>query len=315
MRAGMFVGDSSMGSSCTVDELEAEFRWADEAGLDSVWLPHIPWSLDSMSAAAIGGRVTTRLEIGTAVLPMYARHPLSCAQEALTVNAACSGRFSLGIGTSHAVVGQKWYGQPHERMIDYAREYVGLLAAAMAAPGSFGYEGEIFRTESLLMIPGATAPTVLLAALSPLMLRLAGEQAAGTITWMADARALADHVVPRIRDAAQRADRPEPRILGGLPICICDDEAEGLARAEHVYRHYAHIPSYAAMLERGDARTPGAACLVGPESIVSDRLARLEAAGMTDLCAMVFGVDDGPRGAETIDRTRRFLVEIARGAT
>lgn len=313
MKIGMFVGDSAVGSACTIDELEADFRWAEESGLDSVWLPHIPWSLDSLSAAALGGRVTERIEIGTAVLPMYARHPLSCAQEALTVNAACGGRFALGLGTSHAVVGQKWYGQPHVGMARYAREYVELMHTAMAAPGPFRYDGEVFRTDSLLMVPNATAPTILLAALSPLMLRLAGEQTAGTITWMADPRALSEHVVPRITDAASRAGRPAPRVLGGLPICVCDDADEGLQRAEHVYQHYAHIPSYAKMLERGDARSPGAACLVGPEPVVAARLAELADAGMTDLCAMVFPIDSADRRDESVERTRTFLADADRG--
>jgi F420-dependent oxidoreductase-like protein len=248
------------------------------------------------------------------------------AQQALSAQAACGGRLLLGIGPSHAMVAESWYGASYAGVIHHVREYVGVLEASFAAqaeavatgggPGRLGapvrYAGERYRVESLLDVPGAGPVPIHLAALAPLMLKLAGERAAGTITWMGDERAHAEHVVPRLEAAARAAGRPMPRVIAGLPVAVCDDAAEGRATAERRYGLYRQIPTYARMLARGDARSPADVAVVGSDSAVRSRLRSYAAAGVTDLLAMVFGVgSDAAARAASCERTEALLAELA----
>ena len=325
MRIGVFIAETSPRGS-TLDEVVARARWAEEHGLATGWVPHVPWSQDALTSLAIAGRHTSRLELGTAVVPTWSRHPYGLAQQALSTQAACGGRLLLGIGPSHQVVAEGWYGASYAGVIHHVREYVGVLEAAFAAqaeansgargPGDIGapvrFAGERYRVESLLDVPGAMPVPIYLAALAPLMLRLAGERAAGTITWMGDERTHAEHVVPRLEAAARAAGRATPRVIAGLPIAVCDDADEGRAAAERRYGLYQQIPTYARMLARGDAKSPADVAVVGSEPQVAARLRSYASAGVTDLCAMVFPVGDGARArAESRRRTEECLASLA----
>jgi F420-dependent oxidoreductase-like protein len=327
MRIGMFIGDVAPGGA-TIDDLIADARWADEHGLHTGWLPHVPWSVDALTGLAVLGPHTRRIELGTAVVPTWSHHPLGLAQHALTTQAACGGRLLLGIGPSHQMVAENWYGASYAGVIHHVREYVEVLEACNAAqaaanagdrgPGGVGapvvHAGERYPVQSLLAVPGATPVPIYLAALAPLMLRLAGERAEGTITWMGDERAHGDHIVPRLEAAAKAAGRPTPRVMAGLPIAVCDDPAEGRASAARRYGTYSDIPTYARMLARGDAESPADVALVGPEDAITARLQGFESTGVTDLVAMPFdvGADDTSR-AESRRRTRDLLAHLAEG--
>src|ERR1700730_9852698 len=153
MRIGVFIGDASAHRT-TVDELLANARWAEAAGLATGWVPHIPWTLDGLVALALPGQVTSRIELGTAVMPTYTRHPLAMAQQALSAQAAAGGRVTLGIGPSHPVVIEKMYGLEYDRPIAHVREYIGVLRQAFAGSGKVVYDGELYRTDALLEVPG-----------------------------------------------------------------------------------------------------------------------------------------------------------------
>ena len=216
MRIGVFISDVS-GARTSVDELLAAARDAEERGFTTGWVPHIPWSLDGLTALALAGQVTHRIELGTAVMPTYPRHPLAMAQQAMSTQAATNGRLALGIGPSHPVVIEAMYGLEYEAPARHTREYVEVLRAAFACTGNVEYHGEIFDFSSMLEVPGASPAPILVAALAPLMLKLAGEVADGTITYWANERALTEHIVPRITRAAAAAGRPAPRVVVGLP--------------------------------------------------------------------------------------------------
>jgi len=319
MRIGIFIAETSPRGS-TLEAVVAKARWAEASGLATGWVPHVPWSHDALTSLALAGRETSRIELGTAVVPTWSRHPYGMAQQALSTQAACGGRLLLGIGPSHQMVAEGWYGASYARVIDHVREYVGVLEAAFAAqalanagergPGGIGapvrFAGERYRVESLLDVPGAAPVPIYLAALAPLMLRLAGERAAGTITWMGDERTHAEHVVPRLEAAARAVGRATPRVIAGLPVAVCDDEAAGRATAERRYGLYQQIPTYARMLARGDAKSPADVAVVGSEARVKARLRAYAAAGVSDLCAMVFPVGDG---ADARARSRRRTEE------
>jgi alkanesulfonate monooxygenase SsuD/methylene tetrahydromethanopterin reductase-like flavin-dependent oxidoreductase (luciferase family) len=150
------------------------------------------------------------------------------------------------------------------------------------------------------------APTpILLAALAPVMLRIAGERTAGTVLWMADERAIADHVVPRITKAAAEAGRPAPRVVAGVPVVLCgrDEVDAARARANQVLGHAEYSPNYERLLEHGDAREVGDLLAAGDEGDVVARLQRFRDAGATDLAVRVLPI--GPDRTARIESRRR----------
>ena len=134
MRIGVFIGEVS-GARTTVDELLAAARDAEARGFACGWVPHIPWSLDALTALALAGQVTARIELGTAVVPTYPRHPLAMAHQAMSTQAATSGRLVLGVGPSHPVVIEGMYGLPYDAPARHTREYIEVLRAAFACTG------------------------------------------------------------------------------------------------------------------------------------------------------------------------------------
>ncbi|MCF2532584.1 TIGR03564 family F420-dependent LLM class oxidoreductase [Yinghuangia soli] len=305
MRIGVFIGDVS-GGRTGIDTLLERARQAEDAGFASAWLPHMPWSLDALTGLALAGQVTSRIELGTAVVPTYPRHPVSMAQQAMTTQAATGGRLALGIGPSHPGVIEGMYGLPYERPARHVREYVEILKAAQAGGMErIAYEGELYKIGALLDVPGGSPYPVLVAALAPLMLKLAGEVADGTITYWADERAVGEHIAPRINAAAEAAGRPAPRVIVGLPVAIVDDAGEAREKAARMFAMYQEIPAYQRVLGLGDAGSPANVALIGDEKTVAARLRSYTDGGGTDLIAAPLGL--GPDRSESLARTEEFL--------
>jgi F420-dependent oxidoreductase-like protein len=276
-------------------------------------VPYVPWSLDAMVALTIAGRETSRIELGTAVVPTYPFHPQAMARGALSVNAAIGGRLTLGIGPSHPSVIEKMYGYSYERAGVHTREYVEALHSGFAGGGNIEAHGEFYDFASIFSVPDApAAPGLLIAALAPYMLRLAGERADGTILWLADEHALESYVRPRIDAAAAAAGRPAPRIVVGMPVAICDDAEEGRAQAARIFATYAQIPTYNRILERGADARPENVVLVGDEDTVRARLRRYAELGATDVLAAPFAW--GAHKETTFARTRDFLASTVSDA-
>jgi hypothetical protein len=146
------------------------------------------------------------------------------------------------------------------------------------------------------------------------MLRLAGERAAGTILWMADERAIAGHIVPKITKAAEEAGRPAPRVVAGVPVTLCRNEDVDAVRswANKALGHAEYSPNYQRLLEEGDATDVGDMCAAGDEAAVLARLRAFRDAGATDLAARVlpYGSDRTAR-IESRERTEQFLASVA----
>ena len=134
----------------------------------------------------------------------------------------CEGRLSVGLGVSHHWVIDEMLGLPYERPVPTLRAYLDVLDQALAGPGPVDVENEFFRVHNPLDITDVAPTPVLLAALGPLMLKLCGERADGTILWLADERAIESHIAPTLTRAAESAGRPAPRCRGrghpGLPV-------------------------------------------------------------------------------------------------
>src|SRR5690349_19142788 len=180
-------------------------KTAEAQGFASFWFPQVPGYLDALTAVSLLGQATERIEIGTAVVPIQTRHPLILAQQALTTQAACSGRFTLGLGPSHHWIISDQLGLPCDRPAHVVRDNLDVLLAAFTSPGTVDVDNDNYRVHSPIDVTETYEMPVLLAALGPTMLRIAGQRAAGTILWMADERAIGDYVVPRITQTASRA--------------------------------------------------------------------------------------------------------------
>jgi F420-dependent oxidoreductase-like protein len=262
-----------------------------DAGIESAWASQI-FAYDALTALAAIGREVTGIEFGTAVVPTFPRHPVMLAAQALTVQAATSGRLTLGIGLSHQVVIENVFGMSFDRPARHMREYLSILMPLLEGEQA-SFTGETLRASTFgpLQIR-ASAPPVLVAALGPAMLGIAGRMAAGTATWMTGPATIESHIVPTIRAAANDAGRPEPRVAVGLPVCVTDDAATARAKAAETFVIYGQLPSYRAMLDREGAEGPADVGIIGSEAEVKAQLRRLADVGATDFCGAPFGTAD-----------------------
>jgi len=231
MRIGLMVGATD-GPAGTLDGLVATAKRYEAAGFPNLWMANI-FGLDAINALGIVGRETTRIELGTAVVPTYPRHPVAIAQQGLTTQAASRGRFLLGIGLSHKLVIENMLGMSYEKPAKHMREYLQVLGPLCRGEG-VQFQGEQYRVAAQLQVPGATRLPVLVAALGPTMLRLTGELADGTITWMTGPKTLAQHILPTLREAAKQAGRPEPRVVAGFPVILTNKPGALLARERQI---------------------------------------------------------------------------------
>jgi F420-dependent oxidoreductase-like protein len=305
MRIGIQGGLSGR-SANRVDELIATGRGASEAGLD-LWVPQLT-DLDALTALAVVGHELPDLRTGTGVVPTYTRHPIVMALQALTVQAASGGGFTLGIGLSHRVVIEGVYGLSFDKPIRHMREYLEILMPLLHS-GAASFEGEELtaRTLAPVRVAGAEPPQVVVAALGTQMLNLAGRLADGTALWMVGARTLAEHVVPTITRAAEKAGRPLPRVVVGLPVSVTSDVDAARQRAVTSFALYDTLPSYRAMLDKEGAQGPADVAVIGDEEGVAEELRRFGELGATDLAVATFGP------GEDRARTTALLTELARG--
>ncbi|MEV0589629.1 TIGR03564 family F420-dependent LLM class oxidoreductase [Nonomuraea sp. NPDC050310] len=282
MRIGLFLSEPQ-----SIDQLRDSISAAAADGFPSAWLSNI-FGLEALTALAVAGSQVPGIELGTAVVPTYPRHPAVMAQQAMTANAALGGRLALGIGLSHQVVIEQMYGYSFDKPARHMREYLDVLLPLVRGE-KVDFTGETLQAHLGLSTPGGGFP-VLIAALAPRMLKLAAEKADGTVLWMTGPRTVAEHVVPALGEGK--------RIVCALPVCVTDDVAAARAKAERVFAVYGQLPSYRAMLDKEGAAGPGDVAIVGDEDSVRAQIEAMAAIGVTDFVAAEFG---------EFERTRRLL--------
>lgn len=268
---------------------------AEQDGWDHCWSLHIVQSgFDALTLIALAGRVTRRIELGTAVVPVYPFHPLALAGHALTAQAACGGRLALGLGASHRPTVEDVLGLSHDHPARHMREYLTILNA-LIWQGQVNFSGKVFRVKASLHVPGASPFPVLLAALAPAMLRLAGEMSDGTITWMAGPKTLATHIVPRLQEAAAAAGRGPLRVCVALPVAVTDDISTARSRAAQRFHRYGQLANYRRLLDIEGAAGPEDIAIIGDEAQVEEQVRTLARIGVTDFAAIIFSAtDDAP---------------------
>lgn len=305
MRIGLTGGGS------TLDPIIKQARTAEDDGFTSLWYASSV-AADPLAAMAIAGRETRSIELGTAVLQTYPCHPLLQANR-VTAAANAMGRpgFTLGLGPSHASVVHGVYGMSYDNPGRNTAEYLSIITTALRGE-QVDFDGVDWSAHR----PGGTVPNqpvqVLLSALSPRLLRVAGAIADGTVLWMASAKAIDVHIAPRILAAARDAGRPAPRIVAGLPVAVHDDEAEARSATADTAGMYAEMPNYQRIIELGGGSSPADIAIVGDSSSVRRQLGSLLDAGATDIWAQPVAVGNG-RAERAVSRQRTIdlLRELA----
>lgn len=303
MRIGLMHGDAG---NATVEQMVQQVVDAEDDGFECAWFGQI-FGADSMTVIAMAGARTSRIEIGTSVIPTYTRHPWAMAQQAMTVQAATKGRFTLGIGPSHAIVVENMWGMSYDKPAKHVKEYLNVLVP-LVKDGGVSYKGELYRVAGQLQIAGGKPLSVMLSALAPAMLKIAGTMTDGTITWMTGVKTIETHVAPSISAAASEAGRPAPRVAVGLPIAVTDDAAVARETAGKAFQMYGALPNYRRMLDKEGVAGPADVAVVGDEAAVERQLRDLTSAGATDLIAAILPV--GADAATSIARTRALLKSL-----
>jgi len=295
MRIGTMIGAD--GANNTLDDIVNVARRAEAAGLDNVWLANI-FGFDAISTLAIIGRETDRIGLGTAVTPTYPRHPTAIAQQALTTAAASKNRFTLGIGLSHQVVIENMLGMSYDKPAKHMREYLEVLMP-LTRGETVNYDGDQYSVHGLALdVPGADRMPVVVAALGPVMLKIAGELADGTNTWMVGPNTMANHIVPGL-------GRSDATVVGGVPIVLTTNIDQARETIGKNLVMYGQLPSYRAMLDREGAAGPQDIAIVGDENTLRGEIKRFEDAGVTDFNAAIMDVEEG-----AYDRTLEFLCSM-----
>jgi len=266
-------------------------REAADDGFSSAWMANI-FGLEALTALAVAGYGVGEIEVGTAVVPTYPRHPAVLAQQALTTALALDGRLTLGIGLSHKIVIEDMYGYGFDAPAVHMSEYLSVLLPLLDGQ-PVAFTGGTLRASIGLTVPRAGEVPVMLAAMGPQMLKLAGQRTAGTILWMTGPATVRDYIAPTINAAALA--------VCILPVCVTDDPDHARARAARVFEIYGQLPSYRAMLDREGAAGPADVAIVGDEDAVASQITALADCGVTDFVAGEFG-----RGEEA-PRTRALL--------
>jgi 5,10-methylenetetrahydromethanopterin reductase len=288
----------------TVDELVSRTHAAATDGFDGIWFGQ-GFTVDTLTALAVAAGQVPDIGLGTAVVPIQGRHPLPLAQQALTVAAAAGpGRMTLGVGVTHPMVSEGCYGVPYSSVLGLCTDELEALAPLLGEGRSVDLVGDRIVARGSLGID-APSPGLVLAALGPRMLELAGRLTDGTVTWMTGVATIGSHVAPSIAAAASAAHRQAPRVVVGLPVCVTDDRDGARQRVGASMAGASRMPSYQRMLATEGVTDPVEIALVGDEDEVTSRIAALGEAGATELLANIQG-DPGEQV-----RTRTLLGRLA----
>jgi 5,10-methylenetetrahydromethanopterin reductase len=294
-RMGVRWGLAGGVAIASVEEARDVARWADAAGFDSLWISHANAVDPIVALACVADDLGNLGEVGTSVVPLYGRHPIGLAQLARTAQSALGGRFTLGIGAASRGAVKTSMDLPWEHPLGFTREFIDGLQPLLAGAKA-DIEGNQLTTHYELAIDAPDTP-ILLAALGPRMLDLAGRRVQGTSVGQCGPRTIATYVAPAIRAAAEAAGRPEPRIMALIRICVTDDHASAFALAQATAQRYRQVPSYAAVQDKEGLADPAELHLIGSWDRVLAGLAAYAEAGVTDYRLEIAAPDEASRQA------------------
>ncbi len=294
----------------TLDESVARARAAESLGYESVWTTQMPDARDAALVLAAYAANTQRVKLGTGVLPIYTRHPTAMVQMAASLDELSNGRFILGIGISHKVTVESMWGLRLENPVEAMREYLTIVREGLTE-GRSNLDGRYFTAHAVYTGPRRPDLPVMISALNPRMLDLAGELADGIVLYMCTAAYVRDHVVPAVRAGRERAGKKLDGfdIVAAIPVCLTTDRTAAQDVFRKTLARYASLPFYRKMMDASGLgpdleKDPiGEAALdelagIGDEARVRDVIERYREAGVTLPAAGPFGGHDGAKGFE-----------------
>ncbi len=303
MRMG--INGTGLVQRASIDAIAEDAARAVDDGFESYWLAEHPTGgFDALTVLAFVGARVAEIELGTAIVPTFPRHPLALAGQVLTIRSAIGDRLTLGIGLSHEVM-MAQLGISFEKPIRHLREYLSILMPLLT-DGKVSFDGEILSCHAELFKAPQNPCPVVVAALGPQALKVAGMRTQGTTLAWVGPRTVREHIAPRLREAAESAGRPAPRIIATLTVCVTDDVDAVRGLVSKLLSHYGELPSYRAMFEREGVEGPADVALIGDEGLVERKLQELADAGVSDFAATEFT----PAPADRI-RTRDLLKSFA----
>jgi len=306
MDIAMGVGGEVIGTPMSPQDIVADVVRAEADGFSSAWGVHFSRGVDALAVLAAAGAQTSQIGLGVGIVPTYPRHPLALAQQAATTQAICGGRLTLGVGVSHRPVIEGLHGIAYQRPAAHMREYLSVLVPLLR-DGSVRYSGDFYRVDGGFVVPGTSPVPVLVGALSPLMVQVAGELADGIVTWLAGPRSLGEQIIPRLQAAA--GGGPAPRVVAALPVAVCADADLARRAADEVLSRYAGLEIYRRHFEREGISSPGGLAITGTDTEVEHQLRQLADLGVTEFWPIIFPVGDDPAGSRR--KTRALLTSLA----
>ncbi|MEX5631493.1 TIGR03564 family F420-dependent LLM class oxidoreductase [Parafrankia sp. FMc2] len=303
MKIGLYVSGTGSSPDVLIDQVRA----AADAGLDSAYLSQL-LSWDALTVAALSARAVPGIELGTAIVQTYPRHPLALAGQALTVQAVSRAPFTLGIGPSHPQIIEGNFGYSYDQPARHIREYLSVLRPLLRGE-PVDHRGQAVTAAGMVDAAGVPAPSVLLSALGPVMLRTAGELADGTVTVWTGPELVGDYIAPTITRAAAAAGRPGPRVVATVVASVTDDPDGARQWVAEQLGFAAGFPGYQAVLERQGRTGVAETIVVGDEDTVGQALAAYAAAGTTEL--VVGPIGDAQAQAQTLDLLASLRGDLA----
>ena len=303
----MKIGINATGlvQSASADKVTNAAIAAEHDGFDSFWIAEHPTGgFDALTVLALAGQQTQRLELGTAIVPTHPRHPMVLAGQAQTAANSIDGKLTLGIGLSHAVMMEN-LGYGFDKPIRHLREYLEVLMALLET-GACDFKGEVIRCTERFFQPPEKRVEVLVAALGPQALAVTGRLAHGTTLAWVGPRTVSSHIAPRIREAASKHGRDEPRIVATLPVCVTGDPDGVREMIGKGLKMYGQLPSYRAMFDREAVSGPQDVAIVGSRDAVTEGISAMRDAGVTDFTPTEFC-----RTAQERHDTRELLKALA----
>jgi 5,10-methylenetetrahydromethanopterin reductase len=302
MRLG--INGTGLVQRASIDAIVQDAQKAAADGFSSYWLAEHPTGgFDALTVLSVVGQKVADIELGTAIVPTFPRHPLVLAGQALTIRTAIGNRLTLGIGLSHEVM-MAQLGIGFEKPIRHLREYLSILMPLLT-DGKVSFDGEMLSCHAeIFQAPSEPCPVVV-AALGPQALRVAGARTQGTTLAWVGPRTVREHIKPRLFEAAEAAGRPAPRIIATLPVCVTDEVDAMRGLITKLLTHYGELPSYRAMFDHEGVDGPADVALIGDESEVRAKLDELAEAGVTDFAATEFTPTKADR-----TRTRELLKSV-----
>ena len=295
-----------------INQIEA-IVLAEQLGVSTAWLTTGGLAPDAMGIFTAAAARTSQIGLGTAIVPMFPRHPLVLVQQTLVVAALAPGRFRLGVGPSHQPAVENMYGIPFERPLEYLREYVTILRSTLHH-GKVAFDGKRLHAHGELTAPSPPVP-VLVSALRPASYRLAGEISDGALAWVCPLPYLRDEALPALRAGAAKANREVPPLIAHCFAAVHEDAAAVRETARNRLAVYARLPFYQEMFVRAgypEARQGvmsdamlDAVVVHGDEQTVAGRLQQYLSEGMDEVIVSALVVGDDRR--VSLERTLRLI--------